>query len=275
MINRKQAYALLELPETAGLDEVKHAYRRLAFALHPDLNPDKPDASSQFQRLNEAYVYLCDILQPRAKPGGGSRYGGTYGGREAEETAKARAEANRAYKKAQSRMREERAGAAAAGKGSGARREAPGREPGKNDVLRDLLRDPFARRVFEDIYSQIRFDSGRRRPAARSGTAPENARARSLSPASSTSILGKAVDGVQTWLRRQIDEEQTVRLPGAMLTPGARVRLQITHGLSNKPQTIEVTLPPEFQPGRPIRLKGLGRRFGAWKGDLYLRIIPG
>jgi molecular chaperone DnaJ len=37
--------------------------------------------------------------------------------------------------------------------------------------------------------------------------------------------------------------------------------------------TLEVTLPPDFAPGRPIRLKGLGRHFGPWKGDLYLHLL--
>jgi molecular chaperone DnaJ len=37
---------------------------------------------------------------------------------------------------------------------------------------------------------------------------------------------------------------------------------------------VEVTLPGDYQPGRPVRLRGMGRRFGPWKGDLYLRIIP-
>ena len=276
MMTRKQALAILELGDSAGLEDVKRAYRRLAFALHPDLNPDKPDAAARFQRVNEAYVYLGEIMEPKPRGAGSAKR------EEAEATAKARADAQKAYKKAQARVNREEKRAAGAAPGSA-------RDLGKDEVLRDLLRDPFARRVFEDIYSQIRHDSARNRGRASSQGAPRPApSARSagrthgpsvanpLGDAAGAvgSVVGKAVDSVQNWVRRQIDDEQTVYVPGGSLVPGARVRLQVSHGLSGKPQSIEITLPPEFQVGRPIRLKGLGRRLGAWKGDLYLRIFP-
>ncbi|MDL2209887.1 hypothetical protein LJC26_03680, partial [Desulfovibrio sp. OttesenSCG-928-O18] len=85
-------------------------------------------------------------------------------------------------------------------------------------------------------------------------------------------FLEKTADNVSDWLRRQIDDEQTVSFAGP-LTPGKRIRLQIHHGVFGKSQTIELTLPREFEPGRPIRLKGLGKRIGKWRGDLYLRIV--
>jgi molecular chaperone DnaJ len=275
-MTRKQALAMLELADSANPDDVKRAYRRLAFALHPDLNPDKSDAAAKFQRVNEAYVFLGEAMRPDSQGAGSARNG------EAEATARARADARKAYRKAQSRVNREDGGKAA----TGAANEA--RDLGRDDVLRDLLRDPFARRVFEDIYSQIRHETARNRakpirPAAGAGERRSAARphgpsvANPLGEAASAvgSAVGKAVDSVQNWARRQIDDEQTVYLPGAFLAPGARVRLQVSHGLSGRPQSIDITLPPEFQIGRPIRLKGLGRRLGAWKGDLYLRILPG
>jgi molecular chaperone DnaJ len=42
---------------------------------------------------------------------------------------------------------------------------------------------------------------------------------------------------------------------------------------SGLPRTVEITLPPDFVVGRPIRLKGLGRKLGPFTGDLYLRIL--
>ena len=75
-------------------------------------------------------------------------------------------------------------------------------------------------------------------------------------------------------LRSQLDDEQTVHLPSASLLPGTRIRVGIRHGLGNaKPTMVEITLPPDFVVGRPIRLKGLGRRLGPWRGDLYLRFL--
>ena len=77
---------------------------------------------------------------------------------------------------------------------------------------------------------------------------------------------------VKGWLRRQIDEEQTLALPSANLAPGKRIRLQIRQALSGELKTVEITLPPDFAVGKPIRLRGLGKRVGPWQGDLYLII---
>ena len=62
-ISIKDCYAILGVSKDASLDDVKHAYRRKAFELHPDLNPDDPNAGKKFQFLNEAYVALSALLQ--------------------------------------------------------------------------------------------------------------------------------------------------------------------------------------------------------------------
>jgi molecular chaperone DnaJ len=64
-------------------------------------------------------------------------------------------------------------------------------------------------------------------------------------------------------------------LHGEALVPGARIRLQVRHGFSGEKKTVEFTLPPEFVPGKPVRLKGLGRHVGGLRGDLYLRVFSG
>ncbi len=51
-------YTVLGLDHYATPKEIKQAYRRLAKEHHPDVNPDNPDASSQFQQINEAYETL-------------------------------------------------------------------------------------------------------------------------------------------------------------------------------------------------------------------------
>ncbi|NHZ47355.1 molecular chaperone DnaJ, partial [Desulfovibrio sp. XJ01] len=165
-------------------------------------------------------------------------------------------------------------GASATRGASGAdrnRRRAEATYQGRQDeVLQDILRDPFARRVFEDIYSQIRRDGGglaARPPKKRKLSLEWGGKALTLDL---THGIGGAVKG---WLRRQIDDEQTVYLPALSIVPGARLRLQVTQGLSGEVRTVEVTLPPDYVVGRPIRLKGLGKRIGPWQGDLYLRIL--
>ena len=267
-MTRKQALARLGLQENAGTEEIKRAYRTLAFELHPDLHPDNPNAGKEFQLLNEAYVFLTT---PQTSASAGRPRGQSRNQARAEATERARADAQRAYERAKKRFHEEQRAGKAAGPGDAEAKADPGsgkapegektRDMKRDEVLRDLLRDPFARRVFEDIYQQIREESAR------------DKKNRARKPASQEpGILGRTADTMSDWFRRQIDEDQTVRVAGP-LTPGKRIRLQIHPGVFGKSQTIELTLPPQFEPGRPIRLKGLGKRIGKWRGDLYLRIV--
>lgn len=50
-----QPYKALGLPAGAPRDQVKSAYRRLALENHPDRNPNNPDATANFRRVQEAY----------------------------------------------------------------------------------------------------------------------------------------------------------------------------------------------------------------------------
>ena len=53
-------YEVLGVPRTAGDNDVKKAFRRLARELHPDANPDDPEAESKFKEAAEAYEVLSD-----------------------------------------------------------------------------------------------------------------------------------------------------------------------------------------------------------------------
>ena len=60
--------------------------------------------------------------------------------------------------------------------------------------------------------------------------------------------------------------------PAHAVGPGKVVRLTVSTRFGEA-KTIEVTLPPDFVVGRPVRLKGLGRKLGPFTGDLYLRVL--
>lgn len=54
-------YRILGITDDAGKDEIKKAFRRLAFQFHPDLNPDNQHQSeSQFIIVKKAYDILID-----------------------------------------------------------------------------------------------------------------------------------------------------------------------------------------------------------------------
>lgn len=64
-------YAVLGVSKTASADEIKKAYRNLAFTYHPDRNPGDKVAEEKFKAINAAY----DVLGDEAKRAQYDRYG--------------------------------------------------------------------------------------------------------------------------------------------------------------------------------------------------------
>ena len=285
-MNVQDCHRILQVPAGASLDEVKAAFRKLAFRLHPDLNPS-PKAAEQFRQLNEAYILLTRTLAEASGPRAGARPGA--GTAEGPKTKADQAKAGKAYGKQQAEARRD---AKAGQRTTGGR----GFHLREEEVLRDLLSDPFARQVFEDIYSQLKSDQpgpghgygqghghghghSRRHQAQDAqptpGDSPQRRRLniqwgeKSLDLDMSKGFLG----GIKSWLRGQLDDEQTVHFPPHSLGPGKTLRITVSARFSGDPKTVEITLPHDFVVGRPIRLRGLGRKLGPFTGDLFLRIL--
>ncbi|MGE4293478.1 MAG: DnaJ domain-containing protein [Desulfovibrio sp.] len=267
-MNVRDSYRILQVRPGAGLDEIKSAFRRQAFKLHPDLNPGR-DAARQFRELNEAYVLLTHTLREDPKQGAGASMG-TQSSPGPQPRA-GRAEAAGAYER-QSRTQAGPKTGTNGGSRSGAEAHNAGRSTfhyKEEEVLSDLLKDPFARKVFEDIYQQIRTSQPARRPEKVSRKSIQlDWGGRSFNLDLSRGLKTRVKD----WLRHQLDDVQTLTFPAHLLIPGRIIRLDVSSRFSRK-KTIEVRLPADFALGKPIRLKGLGRQIGPYKGDLYLRIL--
>lgn len=233
-----ECYALLEVSPQATLDEIKISYRKLAFKYHPDLNPDDPRAAQRFSRLNEAYVILKDYRSRNADKK-------TYTAKNIFQEEEAKAEAKPRKSGVFSSKQEE--------------------------VLKDILNDPFAKQVFEDIFSKLKRgvdlgDTPEQRPESRSMTLGWGKRKFSLN-------LGRGLwAGLKDWTARQLDDQQTMHVQARSLRPGTTLRVDIRHRFGET-KSVEITLPTDFVVGRPIRLKGMGRALGPWRGDLYLRLL--
>ncbi len=59
MAEKRDYYEVLGVNRNAGEEEIKKAFRTLAFKYHPDKNPD-PGAEQKFKEINEAYEVLSD-----------------------------------------------------------------------------------------------------------------------------------------------------------------------------------------------------------------------
>lgn len=60
MAEKRDYYEVLGISREASADDIKSAYRKLAFQYHPDRNPDDPEAENNFKEAAEAYEILSD-----------------------------------------------------------------------------------------------------------------------------------------------------------------------------------------------------------------------
>ena len=397
----QEAYKLLEVTKEANIDEVKQAYRKRAFALHPDLHPDNANAAAEFQRVNEAYVTVIAYLDNEAKKQSAKAQ---FVNAEKERKRKFEEQKRQAeQKRAEERKRKEKERAERIERERREMDKEEARIKAKQEEERLKLIKTLEEKAQEfktliieqmeavrrenelnaqkqaeqpnqqwaqsqnqqnqfgqanqqsaqeqpqfkkvnntynasgeaaynkyagsyeqsvyhtsanDFANTSAFETGRTSQAASEETAnnhtahaqtvqdtafthystvqneaqntqkknqkeyftgqeisatKENSIPQAIIKAGTEPLEG-IKKGISSWFKSQIDEELELFFPAAKLQPGVKMRLQFRVGLANELQTIELTLPKDFVPGKPMRLKGLGKKIGKWQGDLYLKL---
>ena len=77
----RDPYSILGVNKSAGPQEIKAAWRATAKALHPDQNPDDPQAASRFTEAGRAYDLLKDPNKRRLFDDARARAGASGGGK--------------------------------------------------------------------------------------------------------------------------------------------------------------------------------------------------
>ncbi|PJA79174.1 MAG: integrase, partial [Nitrospirae bacterium CG_4_9_14_3_um_filter_41_27] len=64
-MEQKDYYEMLSVDEKATPEEIKRAYRKLAFRYHPDRTGGGAEATQRMKEINEAYATLSDPVKRR------------------------------------------------------------------------------------------------------------------------------------------------------------------------------------------------------------------
>ena len=271
-------YSTLGVSPSAGADEIKKAYRKMARQYHPDRNPDNPEAEEKFKEVQEAYDTLSDAEKRkiydyrRTHPGGGSIEDLFTGGG--------------------TRFRRNPDGTFVRFETTGSPFDFGGAEPegGVGDFFSRIFgnegrtRGPAPRDAETEL--RLTFEQALKGGPTEVRIGDETLRLnipKGVPNGYKIRLKGKGVPGAggqrgdlyvrfvvtpSNQYRREGDDlyvQETFSALEAML--GAERVLTTPYG--NK---VKVTLPPGTQPGEKLRLRGQGVQRGDQKGDLYVEI---
>ena len=266
----KDYYKILGVPENASEEEIKKAFRKLAFKHHPDRNPgNEKQAEEKFKEINEAYAVLSDKQKRQqydfAKKGQFAGYDTRY----------------RGFQYSQQDIF---------------------RDTFSNQATFDELSRMFAQgglRFDQDFLNQVFF--GGRGFVFQFFTTPGGASQRAYGFGGGAPNQGyHPYTGVSTyqptWIER-ITSKITTKIgrfvlhklfgleyqPAHNLDPHIELEItpaeasnggekQVTYKRGNETKKLMVKIPSGIKPGTKIRLKSMGIKEDKKSGDLYLHI---
>ncbi len=250
MASRKDYYQILDVAKASGQQEIKEAYRKLAFQYHPDRNRGEAAAVEKMKEINEAYAVLSDrekrnrydVLQQQYGVGAHDRFRQSY----SEQDIFSGSDINQIFEEMAKRF--------------GFR--------GFEEIFRDFpgqyhtteFRGPgrFGRVI---VFGTGFRRAGRPPRPERSGQPGIVARMVSrLGRYALGKVLGNiGAGGKDIYRTLTLDEQEAMQ--------GGKVAY-LDEGRSRR---INITIPPGMKEGQLVRLRGMGGGGGAG-GDLYLKV---
>ncbi len=276
----KNYYETLGIPENAGEEEIKKAYRKLAFKYHPDKNPgNEKEAEEKFKDINEAYAVLSDLAKRHeyyfarqnlagAAFGSNRAYGGYGGFRYSPDDIFSSLFSNPAHFAEMSRMFGD----------AGLRFD--------EDFLKQMFGSNVTVRVFTfpggqgTIFRQGVYPN-RVHPSdnAESGALDVPARkpgflerlgsrvTRKIGGFLMQRLFGVDIEAMQ---KEGLDQKRALELTSAEAAKGGEKIISIEH--DGKTKKLRVKIPAGTTENTRIRLKGMGQKSGDMSGDLYLKV---
>lgn len=250
---QRDYYEVLGIGTEASQQEIKEAYRKLAFQYHPDRNHNDSDAGDKMKALNEAYAVLSDPAKRRKFDFFREQYGPS------------------AYSKYREGYSQEDIF-------RGSDIEQIFQEFARSFGFRnsdEIFREFYGRGFRSYTYQRPGFTSrsyvyndGRER---KQGSPPPYSIAR-------PGLIGKLIKFLLVnMLRIQIPERgkdlhKVLKLNPKMACLGGKVSYRYRKGRESKVLVIEI--PPGINDGQTIKLRGMGSpgKAGGKDGDLLLRI---
>jgi DnaJ-class molecular chaperone len=266
----KDYYQTLGIPENAGEEDIRKAFRKLAFQYHPDKNlGHEKEAEEKFKDINEAYVVLSDKVKRQqydmARQGGmaGAAYKSPSGFQYTQQDIFREAFNNRASVEDLNRIFAQ----------AGLRFD------------QDFLNRTFfnASNMVFKVYS---YQNGSARPSYSSTNAGSENETQVAQPVYKPNFM-------ERWAARitmKLSSFAIKKLFGIQVEP-PRLQLDIVEDFDITPaesrsggekaylnqkgrnvKKLMVRIPAGIQSGTRIRLKGLGLKQGKQSGDLYLKV---
>ncbi|HXY74001.1 MAG TPA: DnaJ domain-containing protein [Dehalococcoidales bacterium] len=249
----KDYYRVLGVPENATPEEIKAAYRKLAFKYHPDVNPgNEKEAGETFKEINEAYGVLSDTNKRQQYDF--ARKSGYVG--------------------------------------AGAPNFSYSQSDIFNDIFSNPAAAEELNRMFgqagfrfdREFVNQTFFGGRGRAFVFTFGSWPQEPQPNVVTSKPGfidrmmmKSVMGltrfsvKALTGVDIPMPQEsLDEHDELLITEADAKSGTEKRYVVKHGLSRK--KLMVKIPAGVQEGTAIRLKGMGKKKKKDSGDLYLHL---